>query len=89
MTLLSTVELTIEDNGPGVPSREIEPLLEGEETPLEHTSAIGLWLAKWSLDHMNGDLSVDTDPGAGTRVTMTLPRQPLSSVTSKIGVTGD
>jgi signal transduction histidine kinase len=89
MTLLSTVELTIEDNGPGIPDREIEPLLDGEETPLEHTSAIGLWLAKWALDHMDGDLSVDTDPGEGTRVTMTLPRQPLSSVTSKIGVPGD
>jgi signal transduction histidine kinase len=88
-TLLSTVELTVEDNGPGIPDPELEPLVEGEETPLKHTSAIGLWLTKWSLDHMNGDLSVDTDPRIGTRVTMSLPRQPLSDVKSKISIADD
>jgi len=49
-------ELCVEiaDNGPGIPDDEWEVLLAGEETPLTHTTGIGLWLIYWTLTALGG-----------------------------------
>lgn len=38
------VTLTVVDDGPGIPDREVEILDAGQETPLKHGSGIGLWV---------------------------------------------
>ncbi|MFB6152656.1 MAG: sensor histidine kinase [Halodesulfurarchaeum sp.] len=69
----ANVRLIIEDDGPGVPTSEIEVLEQGEETAMEHTSGIGLWVAKWVIEASGGELTIDDRDPAGTTVTVTLP----------------
>lgn len=64
--------LVIEDNGPGISELELATLEKGEETPLSHSQGIGLWLSKWVIESIDGQLSFDRlDPG--TRVTVEFP----------------
>jgi PAS domain S-box-containing protein len=64
--------LTIEDNGPGIPERDLEAFNSGHESPLTHSSGIGVWLSKWVIEGAGGDLSFDTGPD-GTQVTIEFP----------------
>jgi signal transduction histidine kinase len=66
------IELRVRDRGPGIPESELRVLDRGEETPLEHGSGLGLWLADWVVEKSGGDLTVDVDDG--TTVTMTFDR---------------
>ena len=64
--------LVIEDNGPGIPNQEIESLNKRAETPLIHSQGVGLWLSKWLIEGVEGELSIEiTD--TGTRVTVDFP----------------
>lgn len=66
--------LTVEDNGPGISTTEIETLEAGEETALQHTSGIGLWMVRLLVDKSGGTLSFDHDTEVGgTRVEIRLP----------------
>ncbi|MFB6143121.1 MAG: histidine kinase N-terminal 7TM domain-containing protein [Halorientalis sp.] len=51
-----TVEISVADDGPGIPQQERDVLLEGTETPLEHGSGLGLWLIHWGVTMLDGDL---------------------------------
>jgi signal transduction histidine kinase len=66
-----TLSVTIADDGPGIPSEEYAVLDQGEETKLDHGSGVGLWLAKWGTDRLNGSLSFHVE--GGTAVTMDVP----------------
>jgi len=68
-----SVLVDVIDEGPGIPREEVDPVLDGEETALTHTTGIGLWLIRWTMDHCGGDLSIHSTAGRGTRVTMTCP----------------
>lgn len=62
-------QLTISDNGPGIPDSEIAVLQHAEETELEHGSGIGLWAVKWIVERSNAELSFETSE-EGTSVTI-------------------
>jgi len=64
--------LTIEDNGPGIPKHDLRAFKAGHESPLTHSSGVGVWLSKWVIEGAGGDLSFDTGP-EGTRVTIEFP----------------
>jgi len=66
------IEITVEDDGPGIPKSELAPLREGTESALEHGSGIGLWIAQWGTRHLGGDLEFRADP-AGTTVVLSFP----------------
>jgi signal transduction histidine kinase len=66
-----TVTLEITDNGPGIPEPERAVIERGRETPLEHGSGLGLWLASWSVRASGGELSLRTD-SSGTTVSIRL-----------------
>jgi anti-sigma regulatory factor (Ser/Thr protein kinase) len=67
------VEVTVRDNGPGIPDRERAVLLDGEESPLRHGTGVGLWLVNWGLSSLGGDLTIREDDSDGSVVTLTLP----------------
>ncbi|ATW88926.1 PAS domain S-box-containing protein [Halohasta litchfieldiae] len=62
----------IRDNGPGIPTHELDVISQGKETDLEHGSGIGLWLVTWASTALDGSVSFETGED-GTTVTVTLP----------------
>jgi signal transduction histidine kinase len=67
------VTFEVRDDGPGIPDDEREVLHAGEETALRHGSGLGLWVAKWGVTSVDGELRFETDD-AGTTAVVTLPR---------------
>lgn len=71
----STVRVTIDDDGCGVPRERRDELLERGEThgPTGGTG-LGTYLAARIAETYGGDLAIDDSPLGGTRVTVTLAR---------------
>jgi len=65
------ITITVDDDGPGIPEHELSVLDAGEETDLEHSTGLGLWLSSWATRRLGGDLTFETDDG--TTVTLWLP----------------
>jgi PAS domain S-box-containing protein len=69
----SYVVIDVIDNGPGIDRQEVETLGAGRETPLQHSSGVGLWLVNWVVRRVGGTVSFEnTDDGC--RVSVRLPR---------------
>ncbi len=67
------VELAVSDNGPGIPEAEQRVITAGVETPLEHISGLGLWLVKWIVEGMDGELEIENIDPRGSVVTLSFP----------------
>lgn len=63
----------IENAGPGISAYERAVLESGRETPLEHGSGLGLWIAYWVVTGLGGTLSIETPDWSGTRVRIRVP----------------
>jgi PAS domain S-box-containing protein len=66
------VRFDVSGDGPGIDEQDIGAITSGEETPLRHTSGVGLWLVKWIIRGYGETLSFAVDDG--TTVTVWLPR---------------
>ena len=64
--------VTVADDGPGIPERELKVLERGEEKPLEHGNGIGLWIVYWVVEHSDAAVSLETGTD-GTTVSVELP----------------
>lgn len=69
------IRLSIMDNGPGIPEHEQRILQEGVETPLRHTSGIGLWLCYWVVHESQGRMRIRDNEPRGSIVDVYLPKQ--------------
>lgn len=69
-----TVEITVTDDGPGIPASELDAVRSGDEEPLSHASSLGLWIVVWGVDVFGGRVTFDTESGTGTTVSITIPR---------------
>lgn len=67
------VRLRVADNGPGIPDHERAVIDEGEESPLEHGSGLGLWAAYWGVTGIGGELRISENHPRGTVVELDLP----------------
>lgn len=67
------VEVSVADNGPGIPDRERRVLSADAETPMEHSRGTSLWLARWVAEESGGDVSIETREAGGSRVRILLP----------------
>ena len=67
-----TVELSVADDGPGLPERERDILDAGTETQLEHGQGIGLWFVTWAVTQLGGDLQFRENDPEGSIVTIRL-----------------
>jgi len=65
--------VTVRDHGDGIPDGELRPLRQGEETDLEHTSGVGLWLAHWVAEQSGGAIEFDAGVSGSTEVRLGLP----------------
>lgn len=70
------VTITVADDGPGIPDREVEVLEAGEETPLKHGSGIGLWVTNWTVRELGGELFFPERGPEGSTVAVQLPTRP-------------
>lgn len=76
----NNVCIQVADDGPGIPSFELEVIAEGTETALQHGSGMGLWLVKWFVESYNGELSIEsTDAGSLATITLQQARSPTDS----------
>jgi signal transduction histidine kinase len=65
--------ISIADNGPGIPVKERRTIETGSETPLQHSTGIGLWIVRWVTTALGGELEfAERDPW-GTIVSLNLP----------------
>ena len=70
--------IRVSDDGSGLPEMEQAVLQKHTETPLEHSSGLGLWLTYWVVSTTGGEISVDASEGRGTSITLTFQRQQSS-----------
>ena len=54
----SWVDVVVADTGSGIPSHERNIIESGRETPLEHTTGLGLWLVYWTVSLFGGEVSI-------------------------------
>jgi len=67
-----TVEISVADDGPGLPERERDILAAGTETQLKHGQGIGLWFVNWAVTQLGGDLQFEENDPDGSIVTIRL-----------------
>ncbi len=78
----ATAELVVGDHGEGIPPEVLAHVFDrfyrGDpaRSRARGGSGLGLAIARWAALEMGGDLSIVSEPGAGTRVTLSLPRSP-------------
>ncbi|MGB9934019.1 PAS domain S-box protein [Haloarcula amylolytica] len=67
-------ELTVRDDGPGIPEQEWNVLTaDGEINPLNHGTGLGLWFVNQVVRRSNGTILFDTSDSGGSTVIVRLP----------------
>jgi PAS domain S-box-containing protein len=64
--------IVVDDDGPGIPTDEIDVLSEGER-PLKHAQRLGIWSIHWMVSLAGGSMDVATADLGGTRVIIRVP----------------
>lgn len=67
------LELSVIDNGPGIPEMERQAIESGRETALQHSSGVGFWVVQWITTSIGGDIAFTERDSGGTVVTLSLP----------------
>jgi PAS domain S-box-containing protein len=71
------VEIRIEDENPPIPDAELRALDDSEETtPTSHGSGVGLFVMKWCIESLGGELAVETDAGGNAVCFYLPPKEP-------------
>lgn len=72
---MGTVELTVEDDGPGIPPEELPRIYDPFFTTKESDRAMGMgfWICREVVAGQGGEILVESDGRTGTRVTLRLP----------------
>jgi len=72
-------QMVVTDRGEGMPPEVLEHVFDrfyrgdAARSRARGGSGLGLAIARWALRGMGGDLTVESEVAAGTRVTLTLP----------------
>jgi signal transduction histidine kinase len=68
------VVLSVSDDGPGIPPQELEIIERGTETPLDHSSGLGLWIVHWIVTESGGRIEHEPNEPTGSTVRLIFPR---------------
>ena len=68
------VAVCVADDGPGIDEIDRNALMRGAESPLEHAQGLGLWLVRWTIEGLGGEVEIVENAPRGTEVRITLPR---------------
>lgn len=65
--------LTVGDNGPGIPSGQLETIFNPFFTTKDTGTGLGLYIVTLELEKLGGSIHVDSNPQDGTTFTIILP----------------
>lgn len=76
------LRICVEDSGTGVPPALQKKLMQAwqQGEPQAGGSGLGLYISRSLVTQMQGTIQLESDPGKGTTVTITLPIQTVSAV---------
>ncbi|MFQ3476025.1 PAS domain-containing protein [Halonotius sp. F2-221B] len=83
------VEVSVADNGPGIPNTERAVIESGDEDDLDHGSGLGLWAVKWGAVRLGGEIAFADRKPRGTVVTITLPTEPSAETATAATAAAD
>ncbi|MDE3066564.1 MAG: hypothetical protein KGJ60_03335 [Verrucomicrobiota bacterium] len=69
----SALEISIADDGPGVPADKVERIFEAYYTTKERGTGLGLAIVKHNVELYGGAVRVQSELGKGTRFILTFP----------------
>ncbi|MEF8857231.1 MAG: ATP-binding protein [Haloplanus sp.] len=68
------VEIRIEDDNPPIPDAELSALDDREETTTtSHGTGVGLFVMKWCIESLGGELTIERGDSRGNTVYIYLP----------------
>jgi signal transduction histidine kinase len=68
--------VSLSDTGPGIPPQALEHIYEPDFSTKEGGSGVGLYVARALVELHGGTIQVQSEPGRGTEVKVTLPPAP-------------
>jgi PAS domain S-box-containing protein len=68
--------ISIEDNGTGIPPEQMGSLFEPYRTTKQNGTGLGLLIVRRVVREHGGEIEIQSEPGAGTRILIHLPRGP-------------
>jgi signal transduction histidine kinase len=77
--------VTIEDSGAGIAAERLPNLFTAFVSTKARGMGLGLSLCQMIVDRHNGDLSVASDVGKGTRFEVSLPAEPVAAAAAGAG----
>jgi signal transduction histidine kinase len=78
-----TVEISVRDDGPGIPPDKIERIFEAYYTTKEYGTGLGLAIVKHNVELYGGRIQVESVLGKGAKFTVIFPAKALMKVTLK------
>ena len=74
------VTVSVDDDGPGIPDTERRVIERGDENSLQHGSSLGLWVVRWAVTRLGGEIDFERREPRGMTVTLRLPGERRSEV---------
>ena len=68
------IEISITDTGVGIPAQKLKQTFTAPASTKTHGLGIGLPLVQRTVERMGGAVTINSQLGRGTRVTITLPQ---------------
>jgi signal transduction histidine kinase len=72
-----SVEITVKDDGPGIPPDKTERIFEAYYTTKEHGTGLGLAIVKHNVELYGGIIRVESGLGKGATFTLLFPSKTL------------
>lgn len=73
------IEISVQDDGPGIPPEKRERIFEAYYTTKERGSGLGLAITKHNVELYGGTVRVESELGKGAKFILTLPAKTLLS----------